>query len=324
EPIEPGLPIIDPHHHVRDRVGSRYLFAHFLEDLASCGHDIRATVVIESGDMHRADGPPALRCVGETEFLNGVAAMFASGKYGSTLGCAGIVGCPDLKLGDRVRPVIEACIAAGGGRFCGVRNLIAWHAAPELRRARTGPPDLMEDAAFRRGLACVQAYDLSFDAYVYCPQLPQLIDLARAVPGVRIIVDHTGGPVGVGPYAGKRDEVFASWEQHIRALAGCPNVFIKLGGLDLPVMGFGFNGREPPASSHELAEAWRPYFATCIEAFGARRCMFESDFPPDKEVCSYRVIWNTFKRVAVGCSGDEKTALFFGTAAEAYKLKLPS
>src|SRR5262249_6361678 len=154
--------------------------------------------------------------------------------------------------GEQVRPVIEAGIAASGGRFCGVRNLIAWHAAPGLRRARNRPPDLIKEASFRRGLGCLQEYDLSFHAYVDHPQLPQLSDLARAVPGVRIIVDHTGGPAGVGPYAGKRDDVFASWEKHILALAECPNVFIKLGGLGLPVMGFGFNGREPPASSHEL------------------------------------------------------------------------
>jgi predicted TIM-barrel fold metal-dependent hydrolase len=321
-PLEPGLVIIDPHHHVRDRVGSRYLFEDFLGDLTSCGHAIRATVAIESGDMFRAGGPLELQPVGETEFLNGVAAMFASGKYGTTLGCAGIVGCPDLRLGDRVRPVIEACIAAAGGRFCGVRNLLAWHESAELRRARTGPPNLMLDPAFRTGLAALADYDLCYDAYVYHPQLPQLIELARAVPGVRIVVDHSGGPVGAGPYAGRRDEVFAVWAGYIRILAECPNVFMKLGGLGLPVMGFGFDTRVQ-ATSQELADAWRPYLATCIETFGPHRCMFESDFPPDKDVCSYRVMWNTFKRIAAGCSPDEKAALFFGTAAQAYRLRLP-
>jgi L-fuconolactonase len=323
-PLEPALPIIDPHHHVRDRPGARYLFQDFLQDLSACGHNIRATVMIESGDMFRADGPSELRPVGETEFLNGVAAMFASGKYGPTLAGAGIVGCPDLRLGDRVRPVLEACIAAGGGRFRGVRNLLAWHESAELRRARTGPPGLLQDASFRAGLACLADYDLTCDAYVYHPQLPDLIELVRAVPAVRIVVDHTGGPAGVGPYAGRRDEVFAVWWTHIRELATCPNVFMKLGGLGLPVMGFGFNSRVPAASSAELAAAWRRYFETCIEAFGPDRCMFESDFPPDKEVCSYTVIWNAFKRVAAGCSQDEKVTLFGGTAARAYRLRLPS
>jgi predicted TIM-barrel fold metal-dependent hydrolase len=321
--LAPELPIIDPHHHVRDRPGARYLFLDFLADLASCGHNIRATVIIESGDMFRASGPPELRPVGETEFLNGVAAMFASGKYGPTHAGAGIVGCPDLRLGERVRPVIEACIAAGGGRFCGVRNLLTWHEAAELRIARTGPPGVMQDGEFRAGLGCLADYDLCYDAYVYHPQLPELLALVRAVPAVRIIVDHTGGPAGVGPYAGKRDEVFAFWQQHIRELAGCPNVFMKLGGLGLPVMGFGFQHRTPQASSQELAQAWRRYFETCIEAFGPDRCMFESDFPPDKEVCSYTVIWNAFKRIAAGCSADEQAALFGGTAARAYRLKLP-
>jgi L-fuconolactonase len=221
-----------------------------------------------------------------------------------------------------VRPVIEACIARAGGRFCGVRNLLAWHESAELRIARTGPPGLMRDADFRAGLACLADYDLTYDAYVYHPQLPELIELARAVPAVRIVVDHTGGPAGVGPYAGKREEVFAFWAQQMRELATCPNVFMKLGGLGLPVMGFGFHPT-PQASSHELAQAWGRYFDTAIVAFGPDRCMFESDFPPDKEVCSYRVIWNAFKRVASGASADEQAALFGGTAARAYQLKLP-
>jgi L-fuconolactonase len=325
EPVlAPALPIIDPHHHVRDRPGARYLALDFLADLTACGHDIRATVIVESGDMFRADAPPELKPVGEIEFLTGVAAMFASGKYGRTRAGAGIVGCPDLRLGERVRPVIEACIAAGGGRFCGVRNLLAWHEHPDLRIARTGTPGVMQEAAFRAGLATLADYDLTYDAYVYHPQLPELIALARTVPAARIVVDHTGGPAGVGPYAGRRDDVFAFWRGQVRELARCSNVFMKLGGLGLPVMGFGFHHRTPQASSAELAQAWRPYFETCIEAFGAQRCMFESDFPPDKEVGSYRVIWNAFKRVAAGASAAEQAELFGGTAVRAYQLKLPN
>ncbi len=323
DPIEPDLPIIDPHHHVRDRVGSVYWFKDLLEDLTHCGHNVRATVVVESGDMHRSTGPDELRSLGETEFLNGVAAIFASGKYGATIGCAGIVGCPDLRLGDRVRPVLEAHIAAAGSRLVGVRNLIAWHEDPALRIARTGPPGILRDANFRAGLKALGDYDLAYDAYAYHPQLAELADLVRAVPDVRFIVCHTGAPCGVGPYAGRRDEVFAAWSRGMRALAREPNTFVKLGGLGLPVMGFPFHGRDPKAASPELAEAWRPYFEFCIEAFGAGRCMFESDFPPDKDVCSYTAIWNAFKRVAAGASRDEKAALFHDTAARVYKLKLP-
>ena len=323
DPIEPDLPIIDPHHHVRDRVGSVYWFKDLLEDLTRCGHNIRATVVVESGDMHLSRGPGELRSLGETEFLNGVAAIFASGKYGATLGCAGIVACPDLRLGDRVRPVLEAHIAAAGIRLVGVRNLIAWHEDPALRIARTGPPGILRDANFRAGLKALGDYDLAYDAYAYHPQLQDLADLVRAVPDVRFIVCHTGAPCGVGPYAGRRDDVFAVWSRDMRALAREPNTFVKLGGLGLPVMGFPFHGRDPKAESGELAEAWRPYFEFCIEAFGAGRCMFESDFPPDKDVCSYTAIWNAFKRVAAGASSDEKAALFHDTAARAYKLKLP-
>jgi predicted TIM-barrel fold metal-dependent hydrolase len=322
EPLEPALPIIDPHQHFRDRPGSKYFFSDFLEDVSS-GHNVLASVAIECGDMFRAEGPREFAPVGEVEFLNGIAAMYASGKYGRVRAGAGIVGFADLMLGDKVQPVLEAAVAAGGSRLRGIRYMLTWHRLEEVRKiARTGPEGAMRNPAFRRGFGCLAHNNLSFDAYLYHPQLPDLYDLARAFPDTTIILNHTGGPLGVGPYGGKRDEVFADWRAKMREVADCRNVVIKLGGLGLPVMGFGFHGRHPQPNSVELAEVWRPYFETCIELFGPRRCMFESDFPPDKETCSYLVIWNCFKRIAAGFSEAEKSALFSGTAARIYRLSI--
>ena len=221
--------------------------------------------------MHRADGPEEMRPVGETEFVNGVAAMSASGIYGKTKVCAGIVGHADLTLGSRVEPVLEAHIRAGGGRFRGIRHITAWDA----RRRRSAipayspPPGLLADKTFREGFAVLGRLGLSFDAWLYHPQIDELTDLARAFPDTRIVLNHVGGPLGIGAYAGKRDEVFAAWAASIKALAACPNVCVKLGGLGMRIGGFGFHEQAEPPSSETLAAAWRPYVETCIEAFGA-------------------------------------------------------
>jgi predicted TIM-barrel fold metal-dependent hydrolase len=147
-----------------------------------------------------------------------------------------------------------------------------------------------------------------------------LLDLAQAFPDTPIVLNHVGGPLGAGPYRGQRDEVFAAWRAGMQALAGCPNVHAKLGGLAQAVNAFDFHEQPLPPSSGELANAWRPYLETCIEAFGARRCMFESNFPVDKAMCSYPVLWNAFKRIAAGASDDERNALFHDTAARFYRI----
>ena len=323
EVLEPDLPIIDSHQHFRDRPNERYLFSDFLTD-ASGGHNIVATVAVECGDMYRAAGPAELRPLGEIEFLNGIAAMFASGKYGTMRAAAGIVAAVNLRLGMKIRPVLEAAIAAGGGRLRGIRNPILWHASPKLMVGRSVGAgvtrELMADPAFRAGLTALSDYDLTYDAWVYHTQLPDIVDLARACPKTTIVLNHTGGPVGTGPYLGKRDEVFTHWHHQIGILATCPNVVVKLGALGMPVMGFDFAHRQPAASSVELANAWRPYFDACIAAFGSNRCMFESNFPPDRETCSYLVLWNAFKQIAAQYSSVERTALFSGTAARIYRL----
>jgi predicted TIM-barrel fold metal-dependent hydrolase len=322
EILEPARPIVDPHHHLWDRGGQRYLIEEIASDIAS-GHNIIATVYVEARSMYRAQGPEALRPVGEVEFANGAAAMSASGGYGPAAVCAGIVGHVNLLLGDDARPVLEAEIAAGQGRFRGIRHSSAWDADADVAGMyATRPKGLLLDSTFRKGFACLAPLGLSFDAWLFHPQIGELVDLARAFPDTRIVLDHCGGPAGIGSYANRREEIFSGWKASIQEVARCPNVTVKLGGLAMRLLGFDFHERPMPPSSEELAAAWRPYVETCIEAFGPARAMFESNFPPDKGQCSYQVIFNAFKRVAAPYSETEKTALFSKTAIDFYRLKL--
>jgi len=321
EPIlEPDLPIVDPHHHLWDRPGWRYLLDELLADIGS-GHNIIATVFVQARAMHRATGPVEMQPVGETEFVNGVAAMSASGIYGRTRVCAGIVGHADLTLGGRVEPVLIAHLRAGGDRFRGIRHITAWDADASIRNpAYSPPPQLLGDVVFREGFAVLGRLGLSFDAWLYHPQIDELADLGHAFPQTRIVLDHVGGPIGIGTYVGSRNEVFASWTASIKALSAAPNVAVKLGGLGMRMGGFGFHDEAEPPSSATLAAAWRPYVETCIEAFGTSRCMFESNFPVDKGSYSYAVFWNACKLLAKGASRSEQADLFAGTAARFYRL----
>jgi L-fuconolactonase len=321
EILEPELPIVDPHHHLVDRANTgRYLLPELLADTGS-GHNITATVYLEWLSMYRADGPIALRPVGEVEFANGVAAIADSGTYGRTRVCAGIVGYADLMLGAQVEPVLEAMIMAGGGRFRGIRYISASHPDEAARGSSVNrPAGLLMNDTVREGFARLHLLGLSFDAWMYFTQLGELVDLARAFPETPIVLDHVGGAIGIGPYAGRRDAVFAEWKQSIGELARSPNVRVKLGGLGMRLFGFDVHTGATPPSSEQLATLWRPYIETCIEAFGPQRAMFESNFPVDKGGGSYHVFWNAFKRLAQGCSAAEKTALFSGTASKFYRL----
>ena len=321
EALEPELPIIDPHHHLWDHPGNPYLLPQLEEDLG-CGHRIVATVFVECRAMYRADGPIEMKSLGETEFVNGIAAMSASGAYGPTRACAGIVGNVDLRHGARAGAILEAHMAAAGGRFRGIRNGSAWHAGGLKVTSATPPPGLLLDGTFRAGFANLARLGLSFDAWLVHTQIDEVIDLARAFPATPIVLDHVGGPLGIGPYLGQRDAVFAAWTESIGELARCQNVNVKLGGLGMHTAGFDFHARAQPPTSQELAQAWQPYIETCIAAFGVERAMFESNFPVDKGSCSYGVLWNAFKRVTAACSAAEKTALFSGTAQRVYRLAI--
>ena len=317
--LEPGLPIVDPHHHLWEREGG-YLLDELVADLTS-GHRIVATVFAQCGYAYRTSGPEALRPVGETEFVAGVAAE-AERRGVATRVCAGIVGHANLELGDAVEEVLQAHIDAGKGRFRGIRHISARDEGFNASLLGRPPIDLFQRPGFRRGLARLQAMGLSFDAWLYHPQIDQLADLARAFPDLPMVLNHVGGPLAVGPYSGRRDEVFAVWRTAMKKLSECPNVSVKLGGLAMAICGFEFHQQPQPPSSEQLAVAWGPYLQAPIELFGARRCMFESNFPVDKAVCSYAVLWNTFKRVAAGASADEKAWLFKGSADSFYRLGL--
>jgi len=324
EPIvDPGLPIIDAHHHLWDRTGNRYLFAELSADLAS-GHNVVATVYAQCRSMYRADGPVELKPVGEVEFAAGVAAQAAGGQYGKARPCAAIIGCADLMLGSRVAPVLEALIRAGGGRLHGIRNQTAWHPDPAVNSSPVPPkPGLLTAPAFDQGVAMLERHGLALDVWAYHTQLGELYDLASRHPGIPVVVDHCGGPLGVGPYAGKAAEVFSEWKRGMERLSLLPNVRVKLGGLGLRVAGFTFHERPLPPSSKDLAEAWRPLMLTCIEVFGPQRCLFESNFPVDKGMFSYPVLWNAYKRLTRAFTASERARLFWGTAAEIYGLPSP-
>jgi predicted TIM-barrel fold metal-dependent hydrolase len=326
EPLEPALPIIDPHHHVWLDGRGRYLFDELSADVSG-GHNILATVFIQSGEnMYRADAPAEFKSVGEVEFVNGIAAMAASGRFGKTRLCAGIVGYADLTLGDGVRPVLEALIAAGNGRLRGIRHNMAWdasNATSDPSSANQHNPRARQLAAnpvFRAGFAQLSRLGLSFDAWMFYPQLPELVELLRMFPETSVILNHVGGILGVGPYQGRREEVFRDWSKSIRELSKFPNLTIKIGGLGMVRCGWDFHLRELPPSSEELAAAWQPYLDVCVDAFGTGRCMLESNFPVDKVSCGYDVLWNAFKRMTRAFSAAEKSALYAATAARVYRL----
>ena len=322
EPVlDPDLPIVDPHHHLWQRGGHRYFLDELLADLNS-GHNLVATVFLECHSMYRVAGPPELRPVGETEFVAGIAAMSDSGAYGKTRVAAGIVGSADLTLGDRVEPVLEAHLRAGGGRFRGVRHSAGWDADPIIGNSRADmQPHLYARPNFREGLARLTRLGLSFDAWLYHPQLGDVIELARAFPNTIIVMGHIGGVLGYGPHAGKSAEVMSFWRRSMAEMAQCPNVVVKIGGMINRGAAYDFHAAPVPPSSEAIAEIWRPYVETCIELFGPSRCMFESNFPVDKMGIGYRALWNAFKRIVRGASEGEKRDLFAGTATRAYRLE---
>ena len=315
--LEPDLPIIDPHHHLWDRPNSRYLIEDIVRDTSA--HNVRQTVFVECTSMYRTDGPEEFRVVGETEFVQGVAAKSASGGYGETRVAAGIVGAANLRLGDRVAAVLEAQMAASPQRFRGIRHRAAWADSSVTPPGRT-PQHLLLDPDFRKGYAHLRSYGLSFEGWVYHPQIDELTNLAKAFPDTTIIFNHLGGPIGIGNYAGRRAEVFAAWKSSASKLAECPNVVAKVGGIQMAVNGHGWHERDRPPTSDELLQANQDWYNHMVEQFGPERCMFESNFPVDKISCSYTVLWNQFKKLTAGYSADERAAMFHDTAQRVYRL----
>ena len=317
--LDPGIPICDPHHHLWDKPGDRYMIDEISRDVGS-GHNIVQTVFVEVDAMYRSSGPEEMRPIGESEWVRGIGAQSDSGLYGRTKVATGIVGYANLNLGARVEPVLEAMESVSSGRFRSVRHTCSWDEYEPLRSHRSGWPGMMAETKFREGLSKLIDRGHSFDALVYHPQLSELTELVDAFPNGVFVLNHIGRPLGVGPYQGHRDKVYEVWKKDMAKLAERSNVLVKVGGLGNRVSGFGWDTQPEPPNSQELVEKTSPYYLYTIEVFGPERCMFESNFPVDKNSYSYQTIWNSFKRMTQGFSSTEKTWLFHDTAAKAYRL----
>ncbi|MEX2481877.1 MAG: amidohydrolase family protein [Gammaproteobacteria bacterium] len=320
--LEPERVIVDPHHHFF--IDSPAFPYYDLDDLwaDTATHHIAQTVYLQCGEGYRVDGPDPLKPVGETEWVDGLAARARQRPSAAQIGA--IAGTADLRLGAAVREVLEAHCEAST-LFRGIRQIAAWDEDESLPRGEgVNDAALYADADFRAGFAVLVDMGLTFDAWHYFHQTPQLTALAQAFPTAAIVLDHFGSPLGTGPYAGKEDEIFTLWQRDLAELARCPNVTLKIGGLAMPWNGFGFEHQASPPSSDEFVRRQRRYFEFAIEQFGPDRCMFESNFPVDKCSLSYAVLWNAFKKLAAGYSETEKDALFCGTASRFYKLAPPA
>lgn len=317
EIVDPDRRIVDPHHHLWDRPEGAYLLEDLWADTCS-GHRVEATVFVECRASYRTTGPEHLRPVGETEFVAGIAAASDAGP-GPRI--AGIVGHADLRRTDVLDEVLDAHIEAGGGRFRGIRHALAHATHPEaLTIPGRAPAGLADDPSFQEGVRRLGRRGLTYDSWHYHYQNAELARLARAAPDTSIVLDHFGTPLGVGPWEGRRDEVFADWRESIADLARCPNVVAKLGGLAMPDNGFGWHLRDRPPTSEEIVEAHRRWYLHTIECFGPDRCMFESNFPVDRWSVSYPVLFNAFKKMVADFSDSEKDQLFAGTAERVYGL----
>jgi L-fuconolactonase len=320
--LEPDLAIIDAHQHLwRLFDEAPYLAPECAADIAVSGHRVEASVYVECNAFWRKDGPDHLRPAGEMEFAAGQAAMATSGRYGDRRIADVLVGWADLRLGDKVAPALAALYEASNGSFRGIRQRAKWDADPAVRGQWTeDAPELYLDAKFRKGFRHLSWSGFSFDASVFHPQIPEVTALARAFPTVEIALNHMGSPLGHGAYAGRLDETHADWLTHMRELATCPNVSVKLGGLLMNLANYDFTRAERPLTSEELAGLWRPYLEPCLDLFGPERCMVSSNFPVDKVGFPYCTVWNMFKRLTAGCSDDEKRWIFSDTAKRFYRM----
>jgi predicted TIM-barrel fold metal-dependent hydrolase len=319
EAIEPDLPIIDAHHHLWEFPNNKYRVDDFLGDVGPA-LNLRATVFVECQTHYRTDGPEAFRTVGEIEFALSQARQAAAAGHRTRVAAA-MVGNANMLLGAEVRPVLNALAAASDGRLRGIRNIAVWHPDPRVKASSATPPaGLMADSRFLEAFAQLAPLGLTFDAWAIHTQLGELAALAAAFPETRIVLNHSGGPLAIGPYRGHRDDVFREWRRGLVALARNRNVFIKLGAFGMALFGFDFHEMDHPPGSTQLATAIAPYVEAMVEAFGADRCMFESNYPVDKGNFGYVIMWNAFKRVTSGASASERAALFHDTAADFYRI----
>jgi L-fuconolactonase len=313
--LEPDLPICDAHFHTAPKYD--YYLEDFLRDTGS-GHNVVTSVYAETlNNYYYPDGPELWRSIGEIEQIGKFRQQTLDGR--TQVGAA-IVGYVELTSGAAAGEMLDAAIEKGAGGLRGIRINQSWDDTGTLPPSREWlGPDLYNRADFREGLKEVIARNLSIDTWQFFNQLPKLAQLVRAFPDGRYIVDHCGGLLGAGAYAGKDEEIFHAWRSDLSTLASFPNVYMKIGGLGNWINSFGFPSQPVAATSEDFAKAWRPYIETCIELFGANRCMFESNFPVESPCGRYGTVWNGFKRVTAGASADEKRMLYHDTAREFYR-----
>ena len=316
--IDPDRPIIDPHHHLWqiETMFGRYELDDLWADTGS-GHKVEKTVFLDCHSSYRRDGPRELRPIGETEYVAGVAKQ--SQKNPNQASIAAIVSHADMMLGKEVATVLEAHEAAGQGLFRGIRHSGPFEETGTLLMSGSHPCPYDQET-FREGVATLGDMGYTYDTWHFHLQNTAFAELARAVPGTLMILDHFGTPLGAGAYAGKKEEIFAQWCDDIAEIAACPNVFAKLGGLAMPDNGFGWEKRDHPPSSDEFVEAQQRYYHHAIKCFGPERCMFESNFPVDKLSISYHVLYNGLKKIAADYSADDQQAMFYDTAARVYRI----
>ena len=326
EIVDQDLEIIDPHHHLwpgtprTDGVSAdnRYLLEDLWNDTQS-GHNLVKTVFVECGQGYFESGSEAMKPIGETRFVVEVAEEAKQDVSKAQI--EGIVGHADMMLGESAREVLEAHLEEGKGRFKGIRHGASWDESDEIRNSHSNPiQSIYLDDEFQKGIEQLDALNLTLDAWNYHKQIKELTELAKCFPNLKIVQNHFGGPLGIGPYAGRREEVFSVWQESIAELAERDNVVIKIGGLAMPINGWGWHKRELPANSDEFIESHGRYYLHAIKCFGVERCMFESNFPVDKRSISYPVLWNGFKKIVEDFSTEEKEYLFYKTAAEFYSL----
>ena len=321
EIINPELPIIDPHHHLwngdNQLAGSfPYLIENLNEDTFS-GHNIVGTIFMECAQGYYLDGEEKYKPVGETEFV--INLIKDSEKLSKSTNIMGIIGFADLMLGHEVKDVLNTHLSKGEGLFRGIRHAAGWDKNNEIHNSHSNPiENIYHNKSFMKGAEELINLKLTFDAWHYHHQINDLSIFAKKYPELTIIHDHFGGPLGVGPYEGKKEEIFKKWKDDISLLSESKNVYAKLGGLAMPVNGWNFHKQNKPASSDQIVDMHHEYYLHTINCFGVERCMFESNFPVDRRSVSYHVIWNAFKKMVLGYSDEDKNKLFFKNAKDVY------
>ena len=320
-PIDPNRAIVDAHHHLWEYPGSVYRAPELLADLTG-SHNVVWTVFVECLSKYDQERAEHLRPVGETEFVRSEATALATaaGEGGPRLGA--IVGHADMMLGTDVQEVLEAHVEAGGGLFRGIRHATTWDASDQIGAGHSQPfPEMMRTPEFQAGVRTLAGMDLSFDAWMLHPQLDELCELADAVPEVDIVLEHLGGPLGVGPYADDRIAARADWRAGLARVAERSNVTLKIGGIGLDAyFGMGWAAQESPPGSEEVAAYWADDLRYCVDTFGPDRSMVESNFPVDRASLPYPVLWNALQIICSGYTDAEQDQIFSGTAIDVYRL----